>query len=77
MKEYSRLPFSWKRIASLSEVLGPLIIALGYTGGEGQAYRLRNHFVSELDQVVPSDLALVFNACPGCDPFPPGLLSGD
>ena len=41
--------------------LGSLITALGYTGVEGQSYRLINHFVSELGEVGVSDLAWVFN----------------
>ncbi len=49
-------------------LLGPLVIglgmlwsALGYTGTEGQAYMLGNHFVSELGQLGVSDLAVIFN----------------
>jgi hypothetical membrane protein len=68
MKSSSQIPDARSRIAALSGVAGPLIIALGmlisilgYTGAEGQAYRLQNHFVSELGQVGISDLAPVFN----------------
>ncbi len=56
------------RMAAFSGFLGPLVIAagilisaLGYSGVEGQAYSLRNHFVSELGQLGVSRLALVFN----------------
>jgi len=57
------------RLTVYCGLLGPLVIglgilssALGYTGAEGQAYALPNHFVSELGQQGVSDLAVIFNA---------------
>lgn len=54
--------------ASLSGVLGPLIMGfgmlvsgLGYRGIEGQRYNLANHFVSELGELGVSEWAALFN----------------
>jgi hypothetical membrane protein len=68
----SKKHFQKSKLTQLSVycgLLGPLVIglgmlwsALGYTGTEGQAYMLGNHFVSELGQLGVSDLAVIFNA---------------
>jgi hypothetical membrane protein len=57
------------KIAPLYGILGPLVISLGmlisalsYTGVEGQAYSISNHFVSELGELGVSALGPVFNA---------------
>jgi hypothetical membrane protein len=57
-----------RSLLSLSGILGPclmglgmLISALAYTGHEGEAYSLLNHFVSELGELGVSELATLFN----------------
>jgi hypothetical protein len=57
-----------RTLALLSGILGPAIIgagmliaALAYSGQEGEAYNLLNHFVSELGELGVSELAFAFN----------------
>lgn len=65
---YQNKGWARNKLGGLLGVFGPLIIclgilisALGYTGVQGQAYNLLNHFVSELGEIGTSDLALAFN----------------
>ncbi len=48
-------------VGAIIITLGALITALNYTGADGEAYSIFNHYVSELGHTEISQLSLLFN----------------
>lgn len=51
----------WGILGSLMILIGLFIPQIGYSGRQGEAYSILNHFVSELGEMGVSHLAIVFN----------------